>query len=133
MVPRGLSDRLQRMKRWVRGRRATVAVVVAISAPLLIAATGLSLDAGYWYQQQENLQIAADAGAFAAANAEFSNPTTITTAPAGLPYAQSAANNATNGKYNLNGTGGGTITLTITNNVTAPANGTPRQPRSLHR
>ncbi len=121
-----LTDVLRRPAHWLRrklyGRRAAVAVVVALSAPVLIASTGLAIDVGYWYQQQDNLQLAADAAAMAAASAELNNSSAITTASAAMPYAQLAANNASGGRYNLNG-GGGVLTLSISS-TTSPASGT---------
>jgi Flp pilus assembly protein TadG len=80
-------------------RRAGVAMIIALSAPLLIAGTGLSVDVGYWYEQQESLQSAADAAAIAAATADLKY--SVTSGTAAEPFALAAANNATNGQFGL--------------------------------
>ena len=82
---------------WLHGR-ATVAVIFALSAPLLIAATALSVDIGFWYQQHDTLQSAADAAALAAADAGNYGVTTISDAQ---PLALAAANLASNNQFNL--------------------------------
>lgn len=93
------------LSRFGMSRRAGVAVIFALLSPALIAITGLSVDAGYWYQGQENLQSAADAGALAAARAAAAaNVTTASAATSfaagnGLTQAVAAANNATNNRY----------------------------------
>src|ERR1700726_3333936 len=87
------------------GRRAGVALIVALSAPLLIAATGLSVDVGYWYQNQTSLQSAADAAALGAAMSDYeylsTQPTTVN--PVSATVAQSAgtaaADAATNSQF----------------------------------
>lgn len=93
--------------KWL-GRRAGVALIVALSAPLLVAATGMAVDMGYWYQQQESLQSAADAAALAAAQAEVNYPGSVTTTANAEPFAVAAALNATNNQYPLTSTTGTT-------------------------
>ena len=90
-------------------RRAGIALIVALSAPLLIAATGLSVDVGYWYQEQESLQSAADAAAYAAATADLDYG--ATNAQSAGPFALAAANNATHNQFGLTSS---TLTLTLT-------------------
>src|SRR5271168_2299040 len=104
----GFSGFLQRALRLPSSRRAGIAVTIALSAPMLIAATGLSVDVGYWYQEQESLQSAADAAALAAANAQVNFGTTSSQ---NLPetVALAAANAATDNQFNLTST-----TLTVT-------------------
>lgn len=48
-------------------RRGVVALMVALASPMLILAAGLAVDVGSWYMQEHRLQLAADAGAMAAA------------------------------------------------------------------
>lgn len=48
-------------------RRGTIALMVALVAPVLIGFGALIVDAGYWYGSRTILQNAADAGAMAAA------------------------------------------------------------------
>jgi Flp pilus assembly protein TadG len=119
MLPRGLIDRLQRVKRWVRGRRAAVALIFALSTPLLLATTGLAVDVGYWQQQQTSLQSAADSAVLAAANAGITY-STVTTSSAASPFALAAANASTNYQYNFAATGSATVTVT-------PNSSTPTQ------
>jgi Flp pilus assembly protein TadG len=108
-----------------RDRRAGVALIVAMATPLLIAITGLSVDAGYWYQQQENLQSAADAAALnAAMNDAVLNVTTTgaAKAAAALPGATAAADSATNQQFGfVAGTGGAAVSL-VANMNTPSAN-----------
>jgi Flp pilus assembly protein TadG len=81
-------------------QRAGVAVMVALMSPLLVAMTGLAIDVGYWYQQQESLQSAADAAAMAAVQAQILNgQSNVSTQASALPFAESAANAVDKGKY----------------------------------
>src|SRR5271168_1332053 len=119
----GLSLFFRRVTRLSSNRRAGIALVVALSAPLLIAATGLSVDVGYWYQEQESLQSAADAAALAAANAQI-NFNTVTSQQQAEPFALAAANNATNNQFNLTAT---TLTVAPTTVTVNGAAGTAWQ------
>jgi Flp pilus assembly protein TadG len=108
----------------LRQRTAGVAIIVALSTPLLIGFVALAVDVGYWYQQQETLQSAADAAAVSAAQAEINysdyiaseikagsttaSASSLTTSYA-LPFALSAANSASNSEFLLT-----TSTLTLT-------------------
>lgn len=71
---------------------------MALSAPMLVAATGIAVDVGYWNQEEENLQSAADAGALAVAQAaqQYGTGFNVTI---GEKFAVAAANNATNAQY----------------------------------
>jgi Flp pilus assembly protein TadG len=80
-------------------RRASIAVTIALATPLLVAMTGLSVDIGYWFQQQESLQSAVDAAALAAATADAKYGDT--TAAAVFPFALAAANAASNNQFAL--------------------------------
>ena len=60
------------MKRWrllerLSGTDGNIAVIFAIALPAVIGVTGMSVESGYWYQKERQLQQAADAGAFAGA------------------------------------------------------------------
>jgi Flp pilus assembly protein TadG len=50
-----------------RERRGATAVIVAISAPIILAMAGLGIDAGWWYTIKRQNQSAADAAAVSAA------------------------------------------------------------------
>src|SRR6266851_2006552 len=63
------SQRLQ------RDDRGATAVLVAVTATVLLAFTGLSVDAGWWYTLHRQNQSAADAAALSAAYAVLDNPT----------------------------------------------------------
>jgi hypothetical protein len=76
-----------------------VALIIALSAPLLIMATGLAVDLGYWYEQQEALQSAVDAAAIAAATA--ADKYGVSTTNVAENFALTAANEATNGQFAL--------------------------------
>ncbi|HTJ90862.1 MAG TPA: pilus assembly protein TadG-related protein, partial [Acidocella sp.] len=76
-----------------------MALIIALSAPLLILATGLTVDLGYWYEQQEALQSAADAAAIAAATA--ADKYDVSTTNVAENFALTAANEATNGQFAL--------------------------------
>ncbi|MCA1491291.1 hypothetical protein I6F11_10180 [Ensifer sp. NBAIM29] len=54
-------------RRWRRDERGTVAVIAAISFPVLVGAMGLGAETGYWYLKHRKLQHAADVSAHAAA------------------------------------------------------------------
>ncbi|HEX6860817.1 MAG TPA: pilus assembly protein TadG-related protein [Caulobacteraceae bacterium] len=47
--------------------KGNVAVITALSMPILIGGAGLGVETGYWYYEQLHLQQAADAAAYAAA------------------------------------------------------------------
>jgi len=103
----GAPDTFRQFWRWFGQRRAASAAIVAMLMPVLIGATGLSVDVGYWFQQQETLQSAADAAALAAATAAAKYGDT--TASSVEPFAVAAANNASNNQFGLTST-----TLSVT-------------------
>ncbi len=102
---------LANLLRLIVGRRAGVAMIFALTSPALIAITGLTVDAGYWYQGQESLQSAADAAALATARAAVqANVTTGSGASSfatgnGQLIALAAANNATNSQFQFTSSG----------------------------
>jgi Flp pilus assembly protein TadG len=89
--------------RFFRARSAGVAVIVALSAPILIAVTGLSVDIGYWFQNQTSLQSAADSAALGAAmnDTRLGQTTAAAKASYSMPYAQAAADSATHSQFNF--------------------------------
>lgn len=54
-------------RRWFKDERGTVAVIAAITFPVLVGAMGLGAETGYWHLKQRKLQHAADVAAHAAA------------------------------------------------------------------
>jgi len=113
----GAPRRLRSFWRWFGQRRAASAVIIALLMPVLVGTTGLSVDVGYWFQQQESLQSATDAAALAAATA--ASKYGDTTAASVEPFALAAANNASNNQFGLTST-----TLTVTpGNATTESDG----------
>jgi Flp pilus assembly protein TadG len=86
-------------------RRAAVAIMVALSAPVLLGMAGLVTDVTYWYGSRQAMQLAADAGAMAAARSGQANQATLQT------IAVNAANMATDNRYGFN-TNNLSVTLT---------------------
>jgi Flp pilus assembly protein TadG len=80
-------------------RRAGIAVVVGLAAPVLVGASGFSVDAGTWFSQKSELQMATDAAAVKAARDLATNP--ATTQASLQADALVAANAATDGALNL--------------------------------
>ncbi|HVE20917.1 MAG TPA: pilus assembly protein TadG-related protein [Acidocella sp.] len=99
-----------------------MAVIITLSAPMLLGITALSVDVGYWYQNQTALQSAADAAALAAAmnDARLDQTSDATKASAALPYAQAAADNATNSQFGFVAGAAGTA-LTLNTNIGSPS------------
>ena len=77
----------------LRDRRAAVAIIVALSAPVLVGFSALAVDVTYWYGTHEALQTAADAGALAAARFGTTNQAALQT------VAANAANAATGNQF----------------------------------
>jgi len=105
-----------------QARRGTVALIIALALPALLAAAGLAVDIGYWYQQQESLQSAADSAALTAAKSYINY--SVNSLTGAEPYAVAAANNATNNQFGLTTTtltlsGGGTSTGADNASITA--------------
>ncbi|MDR3520701.1 MAG: pilus assembly protein TadG-related protein [Acidocella sp.] len=105
------------------GRRAAIALIVGLMTPVLIAFSGLAVDASYWYQQEESVQSASDAAAIAAATAYSKYNTASVTAAAFQPIAQNfavlAANKATNNQFSLPSSAVTVTQAAITINSTA--------------
>jgi Flp pilus assembly protein TadG len=87
-------------------RRAAVAIMVALSAPVLLGMAGLVTDVTYWYGSRQAMQLAADAGAMAAARSGQTTQATLQT------VAINAANLATNNRYAFNANN---LAVTLTN------------------
>lgn len=79
----------------LRDRRAAVAIIVALTAPVLVGFSALAVDGTYWYGTHEALQTAADAGALAAARVGSTDQSVLQT------VAANAANAATNNQFNF--------------------------------
>jgi Flp pilus assembly protein TadG len=90
--------------RRLKANRAAVAMIFALSAPMLVAITGLGIDVGYWYQDQITLQSAVDAAALTAATVNSKSGYNVSTEAGATPYAVTAANNASNSRFNLTST-----------------------------
>lgn len=84
---------------------------------MLIGATGVAVDIGYWFQQQESLQSATDAAAMSVGIA--ATKYSVTANNVAQPFAQAAANNATNSQFNLTNVTATPTTITLTDNNTA--------------
>lgn len=54
------------MKFW-NNRKGNIAVMTALTLPVLVGGAGVGVETGYWYYEQLHLQQAADAAAYAAA------------------------------------------------------------------
>ncbi|ACP22268.1 hypothetical protein NGR_b08120 (plasmid) [Sinorhizobium fredii NGR234] len=52
---------------WLKDESGTVAVIAAVTLPVLVGAMGLGAETGYWYLKDRKLQHAADVSAHAAA------------------------------------------------------------------
>jgi len=109
----GLKARFRAGAKQFASRRAAATLIVALATPLLVAMTGLSVDIGYWFQQQEVLQSATDAAAMAAATADAKYGDT--TAAAVKPFALAAANEASNNQFGLTNSN---LTVTSTGTTT---------------
>jgi Flp pilus assembly protein TadG len=98
-IHNGPINSLLQVWRRLSSRRAASSLIIAMALPALLGCTGLAIDVGFWFQQSETLQSAADAAALAAATADAKYGDTSATAVA--PFALAAANNASNSQFNL--------------------------------
>src|SRR6185369_7443405 len=57
----------RRIAKLLGDRRGNVAVIFAMSMPLVVGGLGFGAETGYWYYQQLRLQQASDAAAYAGA------------------------------------------------------------------
>lgn len=55
------------LSRFGADRRGQIAIIAAITAPVVIAGAGIGAETGYWYYQQRVAQMSADVAAFAGA------------------------------------------------------------------
>ena len=55
------------IRSFCRDRQANVAIVFALTLPVVIGGAGLGVETSYWYYKDLELQAAADAAAFAGA------------------------------------------------------------------
>jgi len=75
-------------RRLAEDRRGAVAVIVAVSLPVLLGGLALGVDVAYWRHRQAQLQIAADAAAVSAAIDISNNAAAFTINRNVLPEAQ---------------------------------------------
>jgi Flp pilus assembly protein TadG len=87
--------------RFGRNRRAGIAVMTALSLPVIVATGGFTVDVGIWDGQQTALQAATGAAAVKDARDLAINP--ATTLPTLASDAVSAANAASNQQFGLTG------------------------------
>ncbi len=87
MVWSELSHTVHMIGRRLQSVRGVVAIVTAIGAAMLFGFVGLAIDGGFWYGTHAALQVAADAGAMAAARQ-------IDSSNASQSYLQSVAQSA---------------------------------------
>jgi Flp pilus assembly protein TadG len=89
----------QAAHRFRKNRRAGIAVMTALSLPVIVAAGGFTVDVGIWDGQQTALQAATDAGAVKAARDLALNPATTSATLAS--DALTAANAASAQQFSL--------------------------------
>lgn len=107
---------LPRLRRFMRSRSGNVAIIAAITLPILVGFCGFGGDIGFWYYRQRVIQAAADIAAFNGtvalrAGASSGSVTDIATSAATQNHWQSA---------------NGTITVN-----TPPASGTHQDSQSV--
>lgn len=91
-----------------RDRRANIAILFGLLAPVMIGALGLGMETASWYQIQRDMQNAADEAAVAAAtNASSAYDTEALATTANYGY--------TNGSNN--------VTVTVSNTASCPSGG----------
>ncbi len=59
--------RAKKIRSLAADRRANIAVIMALAAPVLVGVAGLSVETGYWYYLQKKAQKAVDVSAYAGA------------------------------------------------------------------
>jgi Flp pilus assembly protein TadG len=97
-----------RFSTFARDKSGQIAVIMALSAPVLIGALGVGAESTYWYLVQRDAQDAADAAVVAAA-------TNTSSSYIAEGQAVTSAMGFTNGSSN--------VTVTVTNNATCPGIG----------
>lgn len=96
----GCLGHLPRLSRLWRDRKSAVAIMVALMAPGLIGVSALAVEVSDWYATHQALQIAADAGALAAARLGSTKTALLDT------VAADAANAATGHAFNFSSASG---------------------------
>jgi hypothetical protein len=79
--------------------------VIALFMSVIIGVSGLAIDVGYWYQQRQAVQNAADAAALAGASE--------------LPVGFSTAQSTANAEYAKNGNASDSVTITQSSDLTS--------------
>jgi Flp pilus assembly protein TadG len=95
MISRAFRTRLAPLVRRMTRRRAAVAIMTALSAPVLLGMAGLVTDLTFWYGSHQAMEMAAEAGAMAAASSGQTSTATL------RQIAINAANLATNNVYHF--------------------------------
>ena len=94
--------------KFIRTESANIAILFALSAPVLIGGIGLGMETAYWYVDQRNAQNAADSAAVAAAGDSTSNYSSVASAVAANYGFQSGVNG---------------VVVTSSNTATCPSGG----------
>jgi Flp pilus assembly protein TadG len=100
-----------------RDRRGAVAPLMALALPAVFGAAALAVDAGFYYVEQQRLQVAADAAAYGAALLLPNQPSTSELQSAALQAAQDASGSSVIGTLATPvtvSTSGSTVTVTLT-------------------
>ncbi len=105
-----------RARRLRRDRRGAIAPLIALALPAVFGAAALAVDAGFYYVEQQRLQVAADAAAYGAALLLPNSPSTSDLQDAALQAAKDASSSAVIGKLMTPvtvSTSGSTVTVTL--------------------
>ncbi|MDQ0466491.1 Flp pilus assembly protein TadG [Caulobacter ginsengisoli] len=82
------------LKSWLGDRRGNVAVIAALSMPLVAGGAAFGVESSYWYYDQLRIQQAADAAAYAAALENRAGSSTASMTAAALAAATANGFNA---------------------------------------
>jgi Flp pilus assembly protein TadG len=112
-------------RRFARSERGAILALVALTIPLLLGFTGLAVDVGLRWSQQEAMQIAADTASLNAVTAIVDNQSArATNCPVEIAMAAAVGgfvNNVNNTTISYTGCSSGNyVTVTITRNITFP-------------
>lgn len=106
---RNLWSAIRNFRGFIGDKRGQIAIITALTAPMLIGALGLGGESSYWYVLQRGAQNAADAAVVAAAT---------NTSPSYIDEGRAVSSQMgfTHGTNN--------VTVTVINNATCPGGGT---------
>ena len=109
------------LSRFARDRRANIAMITGLLAPLLIGGLGLGMETAYWYQTQRDLQNAADEAAVAAAtNASATYASEAKAVTANYGYTDGSNNVTVSASNNVSCPDGNTDCYTVTLSIKLP-------------